>query len=133
MGTANNNEALIQLVKTTAMALCDYIKSESNPQPKDNKKVYVISKHWTDGSSTEYNIIGVLDDINVAKECVKKLFYNTYNEYIKKYKDYVNSIKYEFQYENILERDYVLYREHGMKDKTAIILTECEVSNEIKI
>ena len=53
MEAANNKEALIQLVKTTSLALCNYIEASSNSQTKGNKNVYVISKHWSDGCEME--------------------------------------------------------------------------------
>lgn len=138
METANNKEVLIQLVKTTSLALCNYIETSSNSQPKNNNKVYVIGKHWTDGCEAESEIIGVLDNISTAKEGISKLFDKVSAEYAKNYNNHIGVHRVINETDNTTEicniEGYNIWcTELGIKDEILITLTECTINNNIKL
>lgn len=133
METENNNEELIQLVKTTATALCNYIKSKPNPCTKENKKVYVISKNKSYDSEVESSIVKVFDNIDTAKKCIRKLFDNIYAEYTYKYDSNMGVHKVTNRNSNIIERYDVWGLGTGVNSEIEIILTEHTISNSANL
>lgn len=133
METENNNKVLIQLVKTTAMALCDYIEANPNTCTKENKKVYVISKNQSYDSGVESSIVRVFDNIDTAKKCIRKLFDNIYAEYTYNYHSNMGVHKATNRQSNVIERYDVWGIGTGVNDEIEIILAEHTISNSVNL
>ena len=133
MESTINKEVLIQLVKTTATVLCNYIESKPNPCIKENKKVYVISKNKSYDSEVESSVVRIFDNIDTAKKCIRKLFDNIYAEYTYNYHSNMGVHKATNRQCNVIERYEVWGIGTGVNDDIEIILTEHMISNSVNL
>ena len=84
------------------------------------------------------DIIGVLDNVNTAKEYIRKLFNKVIAEYAKNYHNHIGVHRVINKTNNATEicniEGYDIWcTELGVKDEISITLTECTISNCIKL